>query len=131
MYICTNLHVIMEKRITYQKLGASFEDRYALAEKYYELLFCLNSMKITEREIQLIAFTAIKGNITFANVREEFCKKFNTSAATMNNMISRLRKLGILIKESGKIKVIPKIVLNFDNDVVLQIKMGNGTDTSI
>ena len=126
MYICTNLHVIMEKRITYQNLGASFEDRYALAEKYYELLFCLNSMKITEREIQLIAFTAIKGNITFANVREEFCKKFNTSAATVNNMISRLRKLGILIKESGKIKVIPKIVLNFDNDVVLQIRMGNG-----
>lgn len=131
MYICTNLHVIMEKLITYQKLGASFEDRYALAQKYYELLFCLNSLKITEREIQLIAFTAIKGNITFANVREEFCKKFNTSTATVNNMISRLRKLGILIKESGKIKVIPKIVLNFDNDVVLQIRMGNGTDTSI
>ena len=126
MYICTNHHVIMEKRITYQKLGASFQDKYALAQRYYELLFCLNAFNATEREIELIAFTAVKGNISFANVKEEFCKKHNTTLATVNNMISRLKKIGILVKDGEKVKVIPNIVLNFDNDVVLQIKMEHG-----
>lgn len=126
MYICTNHHVIMEKRITYQKLGASFKDRYALAQRYYELLFCLNSFNVTEREIELIAFTAIKGNISFANVKEEFCKKHKTTLATVNNMISRLKKIGIFIKEEDKMKVLPRIVLNFENDITLEMKLTHG-----
>ena len=116
----------MEKRITYQRLGASFQDKYALAQRYYELLFCLNAFNATEREIELIAFTAVKGNISFANVKEEFCKKRKTALATVNNMISRLKKIGILVKDGEKVKVLPNIVLNFDNDVVLQIKMEHG-----
>lgn len=36
------------------------------------------------------------------------------------------KKIGILVKDGEKVKVLPKIVLNFDNDVVLQIKMEHG-----
>jgi hypothetical protein len=115
-----------QKKTIVQKLKASSIDVYASAEKYYSLLSTLNGLKLTEREIQLVAFTAIKGNISYANIREEFCVKYKSSAPTINNIISKLKKLGVLVKDGTKVKVNSVIVLNFENDIVLQISLING-----
>ena len=112
----------MENKITYQRLKKGFPDKYALAERYYSLLSTLNDLRLTEREIQLVAFMAIKGNINI-NHREEFCRKHSTSGPTINNMISHLRKVGVFIKEGGKVKVIPAIVINFDIPLTMQIQL--------
>ena len=106
-----------------QKLKKDVYTDIELAEKYYSILSAINNLHLTEREIQLISFTAIKGNITYANVREEFCKLHNTTSPTINNIISKLKKIGIFIKEAGKVKVNPKIVINFSKDVTLDIKL--------
>jgi hypothetical protein len=94
-----------------------------LAEKYYSVLFTINNLHLTEREIQLVAFTAIKGNITYANVREEFCKTYNSTSPTINNIVSKLKKLGIFVKENGKVKINPKICIDFKKDLMLNIKL--------
>ena len=109
-----------------QKLKASQKDEYSLAEMYYSLLSAINNLKLTTREIQLTAFTAIKGNISYANIREEFCEKYDTSNPTINNMISKLKKLGVLVKDNSKVKVNPVIVLDFTKDVTLEIKLTHG-----
>jgi hypothetical protein len=109
-----------------QKLRKSFKDEYEKAEMYYNFISSLNKLGLTEREIQLVAFTAIKGNISYANIREEFCTKYNTTAPTINNIISKLKKVGVLVKEGTKVKVNPAIVLKFDNDITLEIKLING-----
>lgn len=114
------------KVVIVQKLKKSVEDNYASAEKYYSLLSTLNELKLTHREIQLIAFTAIKGNISYANIREEFCSKYNTTAPTINNIISKLKRIGVLVKDGTKVKVNPRIILNFDKDLVLDIKIVHG-----
>jgi len=116
---------------TLQKLHKEMPDKFILAERYYSVLSVLNGFQLTEREVQLVAFTAIRGNMSYANIREDFCRKHNTSSATINNMISRLKKLKILIKEASKVKVAPVLVLNFDNDVVLQITLKHGQATDI
>lgn len=113
----------MEDKITYQKLGKRFEDNYALAQMYYSLISTLNNLSLTERETQLVAYTAIRGNMTFVNVRDEFCRRYNTSNGTINNIISRMKKIGVMIKEDGKIKVVPSIILDFNKDLILQIKL--------
>lgn len=113
-------------KTTYQRLKKEIPDKYVLAECYYSLLSTLNNISLTEREVQLVAFTAIKGNISYVNYRNEFCEKHSTSSATINNMISRLKKLGILIKEGGRVKVNPVIILDFDNDVKLEINLVHG-----
>jgi DNA-binding MarR family transcriptional regulator len=110
-------------RVITQKMKYSSQDNFVLAEKYYSILSSLNSLKLTQREIQMIAFTAVKGSMSFANVRDEFCKKYNTTSPTINNMISKLKKIGLLTKTSGKIKVNPIIQLSFGNDVTLQIRL--------
>lgn len=108
---------------TLQRFKQEHTNALDLAERYYAVLSALNNLKLTEREIQLVSFMAIKGSISFANVREEFCRKYSTSSPTINNMISKLKKLHILTKTSGKIKVTPIILLNFSTDVKLEINL--------
>jgi len=106
-----------------QRLKKDVSTDMQLAEKYYNILSVINNIHLTEREIQLIAFTAIKGNITYANVREEFCKTYNSTSASINNIISKLKKIGIFIKENGKVKVNPIITIDFTKDLTLDIKL--------
>jgi len=115
----------MEKVIV-QKLKRSIADSYSIAEKYYSILSAINDLKLTQREIQLVAFTSIKGNISYANIREEFCEKHNTTSPTINNIISKLKKMGVLVKNGTKVKVNPMIILPFENDVTLEIKLIHG-----
>ena len=109
-----------------QKLKKDVQTDMQLAEKYYSILSAINNLHLTEREIQLTSFTAIKGNITYANVREEFCKTYNSTSPSINNIISKLKKIGIFIKENGKVKVNPIIVIDFKKDITLEIKLVHG-----
>jgi len=113
----------MEPTVTLQRLRKVVPTDIQLAEKYYSILSAVNSLHLTQREIQLIAFTSIKGNITYANVREEFCKLHKTTGTTINNIISKLKKVGIFIKEGGKVKVNPVIVIDFTKDLTLGVTL--------
>jgi hypothetical protein len=106
-----------------QRLKKDVSTDIELAIKYYSILSAINNLHLTEREIQLISFTAIKGNITYANVREEFCKTYNSTSPSINNIISKLKKIGIFIKENGKVKINPKIIIDFKKDLMLNIKL--------
>jgi len=109
-----------------QKLKKEVYTDIQLAEKYYSILSAINNLHLTEREIQLISFTAIKGNITYANVREEFCRTYNSTSPSINNIISKLKRIGIFIKENGKVKINPVIVIDFTKNITLDIKLVHG-----
>lgn len=113
----------VNKKIIVQKLKKAETDVYESAQRYYSILSAVNNLGLTERELQLVAFTAVKGNISYKYIREEFCQKYKSSAPTINNIISKLKKLGVLVKDGSKIKVNPVITLDFENDVVLEIKI--------
>jgi DNA-binding MarR family transcriptional regulator len=102
------------------------EDSYVLAEKYYRILSSVNDLKLTKREIQLIAFAAMKGNISYANIRKEFCERYDSTSPAINNIISKLKKMGVFVKDGTKVKVNPLILLNFDKDIILQISLIHG-----
>ena len=116
-------------KIVVQRLKKDVNTDMELAMKYYSILSVINNLHLTEREIQLISFTAIKGNITYANVREEFCKTYNSTSPTINNIISKLKKMSIFIKENGKVKVNPIITIDFKKDLMLDIKLVHGETT--
>lgn len=116
----------MEPTKIVQSLKKEVQTNQQLAEKYYSILSVINNLNLTEREIQLVAFTALKGNITYANVREEFFKTYDSSSASVNNIISKLKKIGIFIKQEGKVKINPRIVIDFSKDLTLDIKLVHG-----
>lgn len=111
--------------MTVQRLSKEADNPIALAQRYYGLISSLNDLFLTEREIQLIAFSAIKGSISLPHVREEFCQLYNSSAATINNMLSsRLRKMGIFVKDIHKNDVVnPQLALDFSKPIVLQVSL--------
>lgn len=115
-----------EKKSLIQKIKLTEKDALSIANRYYSLLSAIGNSSLTEREIQLMAFTAIKGNISYAINREEFCALYKSSSPTINNIISKLKKLKLLVKDGGKIKVNPLYLLNFDNDIILQIHLLHG-----
>jgi len=117
-----------QKSKVIQKLAKSYDDKYELAQQYYSILSALNNLKLTEREIQLVAYTSIKGTITYANARAEFCEKYNTTTATINNIVSKLKKVGVFIKEDSKVKVNPVIVLDFEKHINLFIQLQHEED---
>tara|TARA_R110000868_G_scaffold14426_3_gene67142 strand:- start:8466 stop:8813 length:348 start_codon:yes stop_codon:yes gene_type:complete len=109
-----------------QKIRRQEPSTFDVAYKYYATLFAINGISLTEREIQLIAFIGVNGSISYKHVKEEFCKEFKTSIATINNMVSKLKTGEILIKEDGKIKLPHNIALDFNKDIVLQITLSHG-----
>lgn len=112
--------------IIVQRIKKQTDDNFVLAEKYYSMLSILNDLRLTQREIQLVSFTANKGNISYKHLREEFCTKYGTSSPTINNMIARLKKLGVFVKIDSKIKVNPVILLDFKKDIKLEINLAHG-----
>ena len=109
-----------------QRLNIGVSDQYEAAFKYYQILNVVNSLELTDSEIQLIAFSAIKGNITDKEIREEFCSLYKTTVATINNMVYRMKKKDIFLKEGKKIFVNPQInQLDFSKTfgLVMSIKL--------
>ena len=113
-------------KIILQRMKNKSNDLYSLAEKYYSILSAVNNLKLTQREIQLVAFTAIRGNISYANIRKDFCEKYNSTSPSINNLISKLKKINIFVKDGTKVKVNPVIVLDFNKDITLEIKLIHG-----
>jgi hypothetical protein len=83
-------------KLILQKLKRQEKDEYQLAERYYMIISAVNNLKLTQREVQLVAFTAVKGNISYANIRKEFCEKHGTTNASINNIISNTRLMTII-----------------------------------
>lgn len=106
-----------------QVIKATTSDLVEKAIKYYNVLSIINDLKLSEREIQLTAYIAVNGTINYQNFRAGFCDRFNSSNATVNNMISKLTKLGVLKRVDKKIRVNPVILLDFKKDIGLVIKL--------
>lgn len=117
-----------ERKMVIQKLQKSLDDEYAIAQQYYSILSAINNLGLTKREIELVAYTAVKGTISYANVRTQFCERYNTTTATINNIVSKLKKIGIFVKESGKVKVNPVIVVDFQKNLNLVIRIAHNEE---
>lgn len=109
-----------------QKLTLKEKDNLSLALRYYKVLSAISNTGLTVREIQLMAYTATKGNISYSTNREEFCEIYKSTQPTINNLISKLKKLGLLIKDGTKVKVHPTYLLDFSKDLTILIKIVHG-----
>jgi hypothetical protein len=104
-----------------QRIKKKYSTAIEVAIKYYTLLFSLNDIPVTKREIQLVAFTAVRGTLSSGGRKEEFIEMFKSSKATVANMTSKLYELKLMEKIDGKIRVNPAIQLDFNNDILLQL----------
>jgi hypothetical protein len=97
-------------------------DDVDMAIRYYAVLCAFNGLKLARRDIQLLGYVASGKNIGNISHKREFCERFGTSFPTMGNIVSKLKKLGILVKENGRIKVADNTLPDFSQDVLLALK---------
>ena len=109
-----------------QKLKKELSNDTEVSYRYYSVLSALNDLMLTEREIQMMSFIAVSGSISVSSNREKFCLTYSTTGATVNNMVSKLKKRNLLLKKDGKIIVNPLISLDFSSDIALDIKIVHG-----
>jgi len=113
-----------------QKITKIYSTPLEVAIKYYSIICILNDIFITEREIQLLAFTCLVGTISYKQHKEQFATTFGSSVASVNNMISKLKSLNLLVKVQGKYRINPKISLEFDKtDIALAVTLKKDVPT--
>lgn len=84
-----------------------------LAFKYFSILSVWNNLQLTKRELELLCHISIRGSINSYTSKKEFSELYETTIATADNMMSKLLKKGILVKEAKKVLVNPVIRIDF------------------
>lgn len=116
-------------KVIVQRIGKEVNSDVERAIKYYSVIFALNNIKLPQKQLHLLAFTAARGSITSPAARTEFIKMFGSSLASLENMKQELVKSGLLVKIDRKYKVHPQIGLDFSKDILLQINLtGSGKE---
>jgi len=108
--------------INVQKIRIIEDDPFSRAVKYYSILSILNNLELTEMDINLLSFIAVRGTISSGGAKKIFTERFNSSISSIGNYISKLSKRGFQVKnQANKIIVHPGMVLNFNYPIILQI----------
>lgn len=106
-----------------QKLKKNVKSDLQKATKYFSILSVLNDLNLTEKQVALLAYTAVHGSITNPSCRAEFIQMFDSSFASLENIKSKLSRKGWLVKIDGKYEINPRLNLDFTKDIILQINL--------
>lgn len=117
----------MGDKVVLQRIRKEYNAPMEIAVRYYGILNVLNNLGLTARMVQLLAHTAIKGTISTVPSKQEFIDATGSSKASVNNMTSRMIKMGLMVKdENKKIRVNPVINLDFTQEnFMFQINLLN------
>lgn len=116
----------MEKEVVIQKLFRKEESPISLSIRYFSILSMLFGMELTRKEIELLAFVAVRGTITPVSAREEFITLFGSSKNSIENIKGSLSRKNLLIKVDKKYKVHPQFTsMDFSKDLILQITLNH------
>lgn len=110
-------------KVILQKWHRKASDEVEMGIIYYSLLSLIKELDLKRREIQLLAFTAHRGTIASLTAKREFARRFDSSVATVDNMIGILWHAGYLVKDEGKVSVNKALDLDFSQDILLNIKL--------
>jgi hypothetical protein len=110
------------KKVVIQKLNSGVDNEFTMAYKYFTILSALNDLDLVKRDVQLLAYAASEKK-PISDIKEQFVKKFGTSLATVGNIISKLYKRKILVKDKRIVTITPVLLINFNNNLVLNITL--------
>lgn len=109
------------KEIVVKTMFKSYEDKIKAGISWYNFIAGINNIKLAKREIQLLSFINYRGTISSLSSKDEFCKLFKSSSATISNMVSKLTKLKLLVKVQSKIRINPSIKIDFDKRLFVRL----------
>lgn len=116
-----------------QKFKRPFNSKLSKAIAFYSVISAFNSLNLTKKQVELLAYTHIRGTISSLSAKKDFVNTFGSSIDSINNMISKLYKKKLLYKvgDTGKIKVAPIFSkMDFENpEIVVILTIANYKET--
>jgi hypothetical protein len=110
-------------KLIVQKLQRKLPSNIEKAIMYYSILSVVNNLKLTVKQVELLAFTSVRGTITSPSARSEFVEMFDSSLQSLENIKNKLKRKGWLVEVDKKYRVNPRVNLDFTRDIVLQINL--------
>jgi hypothetical protein len=110
-------------KLIVQKLQRKLPSNIEKAIMYYTILSVVNNLKLTDKQVELLAFTSVRGTITSPSARSEFVEMFDSSLQSLENIKNKLKRKGWLVEVDKKYRVNPRVNLDFTRDIVLQINL--------
>lgn len=99
------------------------------ALKYVGVISVLNNLSLPPMEINILAFILTHNGIG-GELKTQFCSLFSTTPLSVNNTIGVLKKKGLLSGSRGNIKAPKVLSLDFNSNIILQIKLFNEEETT-
>lgn len=97
------------------------ETAFERAFLYYSLLSTANKLGLSDRHIQLLSYLS-----TNPFDKKEFMEKYNISEPYVNNIVHKLKKINILVKDLRYPELVPVFKkIDFNEDFSLIIKIHN------
>lgn len=110
----------MERQTIVKTIKKSFANKIKAGITWFRFIAAINDIKLTKRELELLSFTNLRGTISSLQAKEEFCKIFESSPATISNMIGPLIEKKLFVKEKSKVRVNPSLRVDFSHDFVVR-----------
>lgn len=115
---------MQEKEFLVKTMKKSFKDKIQAGIIWFSFIAVINRIKLAPRELQLLSFINYRGTISSTSAKEEFCKLFDSSEATISNIISKkLMPKKLVVKDKSKIKINPSLVVDFTKTLVVNLTL--------
>ena len=108
---------------SYTKLNKREASELGLAIRYFTIMAATSGIHLSRKQIEVLAFTSIKGNISSGGAIQDFVETFKSTKGSLENVKLSLVKLGLIIKNDNKYKVIPMFCLDFSKNLMLQLNL--------
>lgn len=112
-----------DRPVILQNLQKTDSSPILKAKRYYSVMLALNGIHLPELELNLLSFIAVRGTISSGGAKEQFCEMFKSTKASIANTVLKLTRKGLLVKINNRTKVVDSLQLNFNNDILLKIKL--------
>lgn len=114
----------MSEVTTVKTIKKTFDSYIKASITWFKFISAINNIKLTSREIELLAYINYRGTISSLSSKQEFCMLFGSSQATISNMVSKkLLPKKLVIKDKGRIKINPALFVDFSKELVVRLFM--------
>jgi hypothetical protein len=113
-------YIMEDKQVLIKTIKKSFEDKIKAGITWFKFISAINDINLTKRELELLAFINYRGTISSTSSKEEFCRIFDSSSATVSNMTAKLLKQKLLVKDKAKARINPALRVDFDKSFVVR-----------
>ena len=105
-----------------QKLNFNYSDHQTRSLAYFKLISLMNNLELQVNDLNVLVWLSIN-KILSTKTKKEVCAKYNIKEGNLNNILSRLRKMGIITTQDKITTLIPVFNQDFENEMTLAIRL--------